>query len=828
MRLPALVITLALIGCATDPKPSSTAQDIESVGPMGLAGVDNDNDGFTNDVDCNDANNKVYPGAPERCDSLDNDCDGVVDDNVVTTWYFDADADKYGNPTRPYAMCNPAWAFLVATNTDCNDNVKAINPGATEVCDSVDNDCDAAIDEGVTTTFYQDADGDDHGLAGVTTQACAEPGGYASAPGDCDDADAAIFPGATEVCDAADNDCDGDTDEPGATGSLPFYADIDGDGYGDVADSVVLCEAPEGYVASDADCDDADAAISPAATELCDGIDNDCDGITDQVDADGDGFVSPDCAGGDDCDDADPAFHPGAAEVWYDGLDQACDGDNDYDADGDGHLSDVHGGDDCDDAAGGVSPSAIEVCDDGIDQDCDGTPTGCGPFDLLADSDADAIFTGAAGDRAAQGEPGFASAGDFNGDGYGDLAVGALRNDAAGTDAGAAYVLFGPLSGTSALSAADLTVTGEAEGDNFGRAVSTAGDVDGDGYDDLLIGAIGQDAGGADSGAIYLLHGPATGTLSASAADAIFTGQLAGDIAGELGDPGDYNGDGYADVFVGAQLHDGGRGAAYLFWGPVSGAFDLGDADAVLEGEAATDEAAASLGSAGDVDGDGIDDLLVASRSEDSAFRDAGAVYLLHGPIGGSTTLSGAHAKITGAAIADELGAGVSVSSAGDLNNDGYADLVIGARKDDTAGVNAGAAYVFMGPVAGGTASLGSAFARLTGEAAADQTGDSAHGPGDVDGDGYDDLLIGSGFADGGAANAGAVYLWRGPVAAGTASLADAHGTIWSTGADDRARGRGVGDLDGDGKADIALGAQNNDLGGADAGALFLFSGSGI
>jgi hypothetical protein len=167
------------------------------------------------------------------------------------------------------------------------------------------------------------------------------------------------------------------------------------------------------------------------------------------------------------------------------------------------------------------------------------------------------------------------------------------------------------------------------------------------------------------------------------------------------------------------------------------------------------------------------------------------------------------------------------LSTAGDLNNDGYSDLIIGSKNDDEAFTNAGAAFIVLGPVSAGTFSLTTADGKLLGEADRDYLGDSVAPAGDVDGDGYEDVVVGSGYNDAGATNAGALYLVRGPIS-GTSSVADAAGKVAANGAEDRARVRGVGDIDNDGFDDIMLGAQNNDTAGADAGAVYLFYGQGF
>jgi uncharacterized protein (TIGR03382 family) len=263
------------------------------------------------------------------------------------------------------------------------------------VCDGLDNDCDGVVDEGATDAlvWYSDLDGDGYGdpATGVTT--CAPDAGAVLDGTDCDDRNPATNPGASEVCDGLDNDCDGTVDEE-AVGLGAWYTDADGDGFGDPATEVLSCTPPKGTVANGLDCDDADASVLPGGEELCDGVDNDCDGTVDEadatdalvlyVDADGDRYGDElvsitSCAPvpgytrtAGDCDDADATINPGAAEVWYDGVDQDCDG-NDDDQDGDGFPYDpLTGGPDCLDTDATVYPGAADTWYDGVDSDCAG------------------------------------------------------------------------------------------------------------------------------------------------------------------------------------------------------------------------------------------------------------------------------------------------------------------------------------------------------------------------------------------------------------------------------------------------------------------------
>ena len=246
--------------------------------------------GFVSDnTDCNDSDNSIYPTAPELCDGLDNNCDGNTDEGVLSTFYADNDADGYGDAGITTQACS-APAGFVNDNTDCDDGNGSINPGAAEICDGIDNNCDGNTDEGVLSTFYADNDSDGYGDAGNTTQACSAPAGFVNDNTDCDDSNGSANPGATEVCDGFDNNCDGNIDE----GVLnTFYADTDSDGYGDAGSTSQACSAPAGYVGDNTDCDDSDGAVNPGAAEIFDGIDNNCDGNIDE------GFSFPPVAGDD-------------------------------------------------------------------------------------------------------------------------------------------------------------------------------------------------------------------------------------------------------------------------------------------------------------------------------------------------------------------------------------------------------------------------------------------------------------------------------------------------------------------------------------------------
>ena len=388
-------------------------------------------------------------------------------------------------------------------------------------------------------------------------------------------------------------------------------------------------------------------------------------------------------------------------------------------------------------------------------------------------------------------------AGDVDGDGRDDLLIGSWQGAA-----NAAYLVLGPVTGTLDLSGADAKLVGEAADDGAGAGVSRAGDVDGDGRDDVLVGAWLNDDGGDRAGAAYLVLGPVSGTLDLAVADAKLVGEEAYDGAGyerRISGARDVDGNGHDDLLIGAANDEGGAnaGAAYLVLGPVTGTRDLSLADAKLLGDSS--DRASTVSDAGDVDGDGLDDLLVGAYTNGGV--GAGAAYLVLGPITGTINLSLADAKLVGEEPDDA--SGYDVSDAGDVDSDGHDDLLVGAFRNSEGAHYAGAAYLVLGPVTG-SRDLSLADAKLVGEGRGDSAG-PVSAAGDVNADGHDDVLVGA--PNQGNRNEGAAYLVLGPVT-GTVDLSQADAKlVGAAGQDHAGYVSGAGDVDADGRADLLVGA---------------------
>ncbi len=811
---------------------------------------DLDRDGFGHADDCDDTTSRLAPDRTERCGGLDEDCDGRIDEHAGDTWFADEDSDGFGDPESSRRACNQP-ADHVATAADCDDTDAAVHPGAPEACTAADEDCDGAIDEGLDQSWLLDADGDGFGDPDAPVSAC-EPGDTLVADAtDCDDLAAAVHPGASETCDASDQDCDGVVDES-AVDAATWFPDEDGDGHGEPGYPWTDCDGGAIWVSTATDCDDQDPGIHSDAEERCDGRDNDCDGLTDGSDA------------------VDPT-------TWY------------TDADADGHgldtdsveACDLPGGyaaaaGDCDDTRSDVNPDQSELCNDGADNDCDGTDNGCTLTGELSLADADQAWFAATFGGALSV---VAGPGDLDGDGLPDLVFGvpeeavmldpatfAVPYSGACGDTtsdglleqrvGAAYVVLsdggsvtGPYGhlGTSygrldevadawlyGEGSLDTTVTCEF-GDLLGSAVVGA-DLDGDGFQDLVVTATEHDHDLMDDeeegGAAYVLYGPlGSGELTY---DAKLYATVDGTAAGRSAAAGDTQGDGLAEVAIGGTGGSGGN--TFLVGGSTaraSGESVFTTVASRIRGEKSGDWAGAALAfcDLGAPDGtgpDGLDDLVVGAPGWDD---DRGGVGVLFSPQSVETYQDldeEAAVWIEGLDEDDLLGTGLACL---DLDGDGSQDLVTTTRGTDTESEYVPEVLVFLGPLSPGTLAAEAADLVISGELETGTTGsglpDVALAPaGDVNGDGHQDLILGrhghdpTGDHVDADARPGAAWVLYGPITGDiTLPVAeDAGFKLLGDDSDDEA-GVGVapvGDLNGDGFDDLVVAArQGDDPGGS-------------
>ncbi|MHB8877482.1 MAG: putative metal-binding motif-containing protein, partial [Myxococcaceae bacterium] len=333
----------------------------------------------TNNQDCDDTRAGVHPGAPETCNAQDDDCDSQTDEGLTfLSYYPDGDGDGFGSSSAAPVSACAVPAGKVTDRTDCDDVTSYVHPGAVELCNTRDDNCDGLVDNGVVTqSYYPDVDGDGYGAQGSAAQpSCSPVAGKVANNTDCNDNNSSIRPGAAETCNGADDNCNAQTDE-GLT-FLSYYPDLDSDGYGasgSVAQS--SCRAVTGKVTNNTDCNDGNTQIRPGVAETCNGVDDNCNAQTDEgltfvsyyPDADSDTYGSSTAAAQSacspvagmltsrtDCNDGVASIHPGAAEACN-SADDDCDGTTDEGNPG--------GGATCNTGQAGVCQAGTVTCQGG-------------------------------------------------------------------------------------------------------------------------------------------------------------------------------------------------------------------------------------------------------------------------------------------------------------------------------------------------------------------------------------------------------------------------------------------------------------------------------
>ena len=597
--------------------------------------------------------------------------------------------------------------------------------------------------------------------------------------------------------------------------------DTDGDGYAEEG----LEERGAELGLEPGDCDDEDPDVNPGADDvLYDGVDDDCDAFTSDSDGDGDGFDAIE-VDGDDCDDTDPSVNPAADESWYDGVDQDCTGGSDYDADGDGEDHIDHGGadcddddpevtgaftfyedldgdgygtteilacaqpadsaqldGDCDDSTSERAPDLDEECDDGLDNDCDDTTTCRWDGDVLLDHGV--RLSGDAGSGFGNG---VAPLGDVDGDGVADFILGAPNEGH-----GCAHIYRG---GTRAPTSPWRSICDEGSEYEFAYSVGGGRDADLDGANEYLVGE--------SSGAVYLYDG-ASGTEVA----------VFGSV--QMGRPSliqSLSGAPYPDLLTGDSFGMDVGGHVYLFQGMEggwSGSYTESDAIAVMRDEEAG-LFAATFGTA-DLSGDGLPDVAVGDPDADAGGFDAGAVFVFEGPVESTLGPADASTSLLGEDAGDKAGSGIC---AGDLDGDGAADLVVTGL-----GASAGTTWVLMS--ADQPDELADAGLRVEASSADEGVGYGC-AVGDFDGDGAADLALGTPANGAGGSYAGGLLVVWGPASGtalpGTTLAGDTPGELAGF------RAANLGDFDGDGTDDLLLTATASSE--AD-GAVYLIFGRGL
>ncbi|MCK6503117.1 FG-GAP-like repeat-containing protein [Myxococcota bacterium] len=625
MRRAAWAPLLALAACGWPITQDELSQrlDADEDGHVGVA---------HGGEDCDDTDEAIHPDAAELCNGQDDDCDDDIDEDAVDASLYvpDADGDGWAVPAEPVEACSAPTGMVLhqpGAAVDCDDGDEAVYPGAEELCNGEDDDCDDDIDEDLTGTWYADGDGDGWGDPDSAEESCPPDGGWVEQAGDCDDGDETVHPEATEICaDEVDQDCDEvdlactvvGLDAHGAAG----LGASEGARYGQALDS------RGGHLVVGAPGDQA-AAVAALLLEPASG-----------------------------------------------GLDASS---------ADLQVLGVSGS-----GAGATVALSDDLLGAGVLTLAVGAPTHSGqgavalfaaePGAPVAFEDAPALL--APSKTSWSLGTTLLAGGDLTGDGQPDLLVGDPGYGDGST--GAAWVVAGPLADWSSIDEHDRMLGAET-GSAAGRGLAAVGDLDGDGDGDIVVGAPQQ---GSFHGQAYVVRGPLAGHLDLVDADAIISTPESYSMLGAPVAGGDIDGDGHSDLLVGAigldrsSFETGKVGLTFLFTG-LDAALPTGvdAATGRLEQEEEYDstdpqDLGLALSATRDLDGDARNDIVLSYPLRGEADHGLGTTYLVFGGVEGVLSLSRAQVRLVGDGPEDEAGRAVALD---DLGGDGVLDLLIGA-----------------------------------------------------------------------------------------------------------------------------------------------------
>ena len=666
--------------------------------------ADRDNDGWLAGDDCDDTDPRVHAEAVEVCDGVDNNCDGAVDESSAQDagdWFLDRDGDGYGDASEEPVQACDRPPGMAARAGDCDDTRADRHPA---------------------TEWYVDSDGDQYGDPGGERRVdCWAPTGFSANASDCDDTSAATHPGAAEICNGIDDDCDAAIDEDD---HRTFYEDKDGDGFGNSRyweddATVQACAVPEGFVENATDCDDDDLSVHPDAERICgDGIDNACDEVL------GRDIEALACTMG--LDDAAVRVLGAQEEEAFGGRVAV--------------VRDLYGTHDDALVVGAMGHRRSNDVETGavwvfqVSSLLDAPTT-----DGWVEPEVSGVVIEGLG--SSEMSSGISSAGDVDGDGIPDLAIGAHTFDTLGlsvdvvpdqdgqNNSGGLFVIPGAVlraspAGTVIAGADYLWTYGSFTADWVGGSV-TFGDLNGDGISDVVAGATGLNGSHPSDGSLLDKVGGFAvvfGTDDETAPEPVSILNLEAEgrgvrllgidgeqlSVGHSVDAGDLTGDGIAELVIGVLREDSEKGGVYLVEGPLELDASLGDrADGHLMG---ADENG-SFGSLVKIvpptpscDDSGYATVyVVASSTSEGMPRQAGAVYsfefagVMPGEVGSAPGI--ASGRIQGATPDRRLGRSLAVGGQVD-DADCHPDLVVSGWPDSGADLR-GHAQVYLGPVHG-------------------------------------------------------------------------------------------------------------------------------